>query len=418
MMAEQDQTLSERLFTRVEQVRETSTISFAGRRNDASAQIAPYVDGAHLPGFYRLQKRAFWRWQGTDSIEIESTLARIAVAAGPRSVEQWLDTVSEYKSGNWVFEWSQLGAGAYQAGMALVAAEPARARQKLLAAARYFSLASYPHLKGDVLSLQAQLLANQAYRQAGQLLPVPLKELRIPYNGKEVQGYLHLPRQDKALPLVIVSGSLDSLQLDFWRFYEEYLAPAGIAMLTVDMPGIGYSSHWPLVQDSSRLHQAVLDYVPRIPWVDERRVGVLGVRMGGNVAARLAFLEPFKLRTVISIAGAANLFFTDRERFMQTPAMLRDTIANRMGVRSNDWEQLFHHCRGFSLKTQGLMGHRTTVPLLSIGHKRDFICPEQDIQALAASSRGGQALVLDKLPLFEVYGRALAKARDWLQVHL
>lgn len=417
-MAEQDQTLSERLFTRVEQVRETSTISFAGRRNDASAQIAPYVDGAHLPGFYRLQKRAFWRWQGTDSIEIESTLARIAVAAGPRSVEQWLDTVSEYKSGNWVFEWSQLGAEAYQAGMALVAAEPERARQKLLAAARYFSLASYPHLKGDVLSLQAQLLANQAYRQAGQLLPVPLKELRIPYNGKEVQGYLHLPRQDKVLPLVIVSGSLDSLQLDFWRFYEEYLAPADIAMLTVDMPGIGYSSHWPLVQDSSRLHQAVLDYVPRIPWVDERRVGVLGVRMGGNVAARLAFLEPFKLRTVVSIAGAANLFFTERERFMQTPAMLRDTIANRMGVRSNDWEQLFHHCRGFSLKTQGLMGHRTTVPLLSIGHKRDFICPERDIQALAASSRGGQALVLDKLPLFEVYGRALAKARDWLQVHL
>ncbi|WP_237332904.1 esterase FrsA [Zobellella iuensis] len=417
-MPEQNHTLSERLFSQVEQVQETSTISFTGRRDKQPEQIAPYVDGAHLPGFYRLQKRAFWRWQGTDSIEIESTLARIAMAAGPRSVDHWLDTVSEYKSGNWVFEWSQLGADAHRAGMAMMAADPELARRQLLAAARYFSLASYPHLKGDVLSLQAQLLANKAYRQAGQLLPVPLKELRIPYNGKEVQGYLHLPAQDKPLPLVIVSGSLDSLQLDFWRFYEEYLAPSGIAMLTVDMPGVGYSSHWSLVQDSSRLHQAVLDYVPQIPWVDERRVGVLGVRMGGNVAARLAFLEPFKLRTVVSIAGATNLFFTDRDRFMQTPAMLRDTIANRMGLRSNDWEQVYYHCQGFSLKTQGLMGHKTTVPLLSLGHKRDFICPERDIQALAASSRGGQALVLDKLPLFEVYGQALAKARDWLLTHL
>lgn len=417
-MPEPDSTLSERLFSRAERVPETSTIAFDGPRPGGEPHIAPYVDGAHLPGFYRLQKRAFWRWQGTDSIEIEATLARIAAAPGPRSVDGWLDTVAEYKRGNWVFEWSQLGAERYQAGMALASRDPARARRTLLAAARYFALASYPHLKGDPLSLQAQLLANQAYRQAGQLLPVPLKELSIPYHGKEVQGYLHLPTLDKASPLVIVSGSLDSLQLDFWRFYEEYLAPAGIAMLTVDMPGVGYSSHWPLVQDSSRLHQAVLDYVPRIPWVDERRVGLLGVRMGGNVAARLAFLEPFKLRTVVSIAGAANLFFTERERFMQTPPMLRDTIANRMAMQSNDWEQLFYRCQGLSLKTQGLMRHRTTVPIFSIGHRRDFICPEQDIQALAASSRGGKALVLDKMPLFEVYGVALARARDWLQAHL
>jgi esterase FrsA len=417
-MIEPDSNLTERLFSRVEQVPETSTISFAGPRQPSSGPPAPYVDGAHLPGFYRLQKRAFWRWQGTDSIEIEATLARIAVARGLRSSEQWLDTVAEYKSGNWVFEWSRLGAEAQQQALQCLARDPERARAQLLAAARYFALASYPHLRGDVLGLQAQVLANQAYRQAGQLLAVPLKELRIPYNGKEVQGYLHLPTLERSSPLVIVSGSLDSLQLDFWRFYEQYLAPAGIAMLTVDMPGVGYSSHWPLVQDSSRLHQAVLEYVPQIPWVDERRVALLGVRMGGNVAARLAFLEPFRLRTVVSIAGAANLFFSDRERFMQTPPMLRDTIANRMGLNSNDWEQLYYHCRGFSLKAQGLMGHRSTVPILSIGHKRDFICPEADIQALAASSRGGQALVLDKLPLFELYASALGRARDWLVDHL
>ncbi|MCT7655953.1 alpha/beta hydrolase [Oceanimonas sp. NS1] len=268
------------------------------------------------------------------------------------------------------------------------------------------------------MALQAQLLASQAYREAGRRLPVPLKELRIPFNGKEVQGYLHLPASDRPLPLVIVSGSLDSLQLDFWRFYERYLAPAGMAMLTVDMPGVGYSSHWPLVQDSSRLHQAVLHHVPNIPWVDERRVAMLGVRMGGNVAARLACLEPFRLRAVVCIAGAGNLFFTERERFMRTPAMLRDTIANRLGMHSNDWEQIYRHCRGLSLKTQGLMGRNTPVPLLSIGHRHDFICPEQEIQALAGTSYGGRALVLDKLPLLQVYETALIESRDWLLRHL
>lgn len=409
--------LSERLFSQTEQLPETSTISYRGPRESQREPLAPYIDGAHLPSFYRLQKRAFWRWQGTDSIEIEATLSRIAASRHSRSAERWLDTVGGYQSGNWIYEWSQLGAEQMRQGVALSESAPAQARSALLAAARYFSLASYPHLKGDTLALQAQVLANQAYRRAGQLQPVPLKELKIPFHGKWVQGYLHLPRLDQTGPLVIVSGSLDSIQLDFHRFYQDYLAPAGIAMLTVDMPGVGYSAHWPLVQDSSRLHQAVLDYVPQIPWVDERRVALLGVRMGANVVGRLAFLAPFKLRTVVSIAGAGHHYFTERDRFMHTPPMLRDTIANRLGVSSNDWAQLFYRCQAFSLKTQGLMRSRTTVPILSIGHKRDFICPEPDIQALADASRGGRALVLDKLSLFEVYGRSLEQARDWLLAH-
>lgn len=415
-MTERQGNLSEQLFSSVQHAPETSTIAFRGRRDAGLQEPAPFVDGADLPGFYRLQKRAFWHWLGHDSIEIEATLARMAAAEGPRSVEGWLDTLAEYKPGNWVYEWSRLGAEAHQAAQA--ASDQTEARAQFLAAARYFSLASYPHLRGDRLALQAQLLANQAYREAGRRLPVPLKELRIPFNGKEVQGYLHLPASDRPLPLVIVSGSLDSLQLDFWRFYERYLAPAGMAMLTVDMPGVGYSSHWPLVQDSSRLHQAVLHHVPNIPWVDERRVAMLGVRMGGNVAARLACLEPFRLRAVVCIAGAGNLFFTERERFMRTPAMLRDTIANRLGMHSNDWEQIYRHCRGLSLKTQGLMGRNTPVPLLSIGHRHDFICPEPEIQALAGTSYGGRALVLDKLPLLQVYETALIESRDWLLRHL
>ncbi|WP_116473752.1 esterase FrsA [Zobellella maritima] len=409
--------LSERLFTQTAHQPETSTISYQGARGMTEEPLAPYIDGAHLSSFYRLQKRAFWRWQGTDSIEIEAALARMAAARGPRSADRWLDTVTDYRRGNWIFEWSQLGSARLQQGMALTATEPEQARLAFLAAARYFALASYPHLKGDSLGLQAQQLANQAYRRAGQLQPVPLKELKVPFHGKWVQGYLHLPRLDKPCPLVIVSGSLDSIQLDFQRFYQDFLAPVGIAMLTVDMPGVGYSAHWPLVQDSSRLHQAVLDYVPNIPWVDERRVALLGVRMGGNVVGRLAFLAPFKLRTVVSIAGAGHRYFSEQARFMQTPPMLRDTIANRLGARSNDWEQLFYRCQEFSLKNQGLLRSRTTVPILSIGHKRDFICPEQDTQALAAASRGGKALVLDKLPLFDVYGVALQQARDWLLAH-
>lgn len=103
---------------------------------------------------------------------------------------------------------------------------------------------------------------------------------------------------------------------------------------------------------------------------------------------------------------------------MRAPAMLRDSVANRLGMISNDWNSVFHHCRGLSLKTQGLMARKTSVPLLSIGHRHDFLCPEQEIQALAGISRSGQAQVLDKLPLLDVYETALTRARDWLLDHL
>ncbi|MFE8730086.1 alpha/beta hydrolase, partial [Aeromonas hydrophila] len=114
--------------------------------------------------------------------------------------------------------------------------------------------------KDDELADQAQLLGNMAYREAGRLFKVPLKEIQVPFRGKNIQGYLHLPATDKPVPLVIISGGIDSLQLDFLNFYLKRLEPNGIGMLSLDMPGIGYAEHWPLVQDTSRLHQAVLHY--------------------------------------------------------------------------------------------------------------------------------------------------------------
>ncbi len=63
-------------------------------------------------------------------------------------------------------------------------------------------------------------------------------------------------------------GGLDSLQIDYYSLYERYFAPNGIAMLTLDMPSIGFSSKWKLTQDSSLLHQHALKALENIPSVD------------------------------------------------------------------------------------------------------------------------------------------------------
>lgn len=98
--------------------------------------------------------------------------------------------------------------------------------------------------------------------------------------------------------------------------------------------------------------------------------------------------------------------------------MLRASLANRLGADAANWNELQPQCQIFSLKRQGLVGvTRTRVPILSIGHRRDFICPESDIRTLASSSYYGKALVLDKLPVMQVFDRALTEACDWLKLH-
>ncbi len=420
MHEEEALNLSERLFSKVRKVQETSTISNSAGALGEHGGEQVLIEGICSQAWYRIIRRSYWIWQGADPIELEDILSHIATGTGVRSREEKLDTLQGYAPGNWIYEFSQVAGEYFKKGKALEQeGDLTGARKAYLRATRYYSIASYPHLKGDELAEQAQLQGNQAYREAGRLMPVPLKILTIPFRDKEINGYLHLPTDAHVVPVVMVSGSIDSLQIDFYRFYEQYLAPNGIGMLTLDMPGIGYSSQFPLVQDTSRLHQAALHYLrEQVPFVDNQRIGMVGVRLGGNVAARLAYLEPTHLKTVACIGPGLNQFFVEPQLFNQASPMLRASLANRLGMDAANWSELQPQCQIFSLKRQGLVGvTRTRVPILSIGHRRDFICPESDIRTLASSSHYGKAIVLDKLPVMEVFDRALSETCDWLKLH-
>ena len=420
MQEEEALNLSERLFSKVRKVQETSTISnSAGALGEHEGEQV-LIEGICSNAWYRIIRRSYWIWQGADPIELEDILSHIATGTGVRSREEKLDTLQGYAPGNWIYEFSQVAGEYFKKGKSLEQeGDLSGARKAYLRATRYYSIASYPHLKGDELAEQAQLQGNQAYREAGRLMPVPLKILTIPFRDKEINGYLHLPSDAHVVPVVMVSGRIDSLQIDFYRFYEQYLAPNGIGMLTLDMPGIGYPSQFTLVQDTSRLHQAALPYLrEEVPFVDNQRIGMVGVRLGGNVAARLAYLEPTHLKTVACIGPGLNQFFVEPELFNQASPMLRASLANRLGMDAANWNELQPQCQIFSLKRQGLVGvTRTRVPILSIGHRRDFICPESDIRTLASSSHYGKAIVLDKLPVMKVFDRALSETCDWLKLH-
>ena len=262
--------LSEILFKPRFKHPETSTLV---RRFNAGTQppVQSALDGKNIPHWYRMINRLMWIWRGVDPREILDVQARIVMSDAERTDADLYDTVIGYRGGNWIYEWAKQAMDWQQ--KACQETDPERSGRYWLHASTLYNIAAYPHLKGDDLAEQAQALSNRAYEEAAQRLPGTLREMEFSVpGGSPVTGFLHMPKGDGPFPTVLMCGGLDSMQTDYYTLYERYFAPRGIAMLTLDMPSIGFSSKWKLTQDSSLLHQHVLKALPNVPWVDHTRV--------------------------------------------------------------------------------------------------------------------------------------------------
>lgn len=256
--------LSETLFKPRFKHPETSTLIRRVQHHTAPV-IQSALDGKTVPHWYRMINRLLWVWRGVDPREILEVQSRIAACSAERTNDDLFDTVIGYRSGNWIFEWSKQAMLWQQ--RANQETDKALSGKYWLQAANLYSIAAYPHLKGDQLAEQAQVLANRAYEEAAPRLSGGLRELEftIP-GGGAITGFLHVPKEGQGpFPTVLICGGLDALQSDYYTLFDKYFAPQGIAMLTIDMPSVGFSSKWKLTQDSSLLHQHVLKALPNVP---------------------------------------------------------------------------------------------------------------------------------------------------------
>ncbi|MBH1931084.1 esterase FrsA [Serratia rubidaea] len=405
--------LSEILFKPSFKHRETSTLIRRASHARTATMHSP-LEGDTANNWYRMLNRLLWSWRGVDAVEIVEVLSRIAASAAEHSDERLLDTVVGYRNGNWIYEWVHQGMQWQQ--RALEQQDPLLAGKHWLRAANFYSIAGYPHLKGDELAEQAEVLANRAYEEAALLLPYQLKELEFKIDGgSPITGFLHMPEQGKApFPTVLMCGSLDTLQTDYHRLFNDYLAPLGIAMLTIDMPSIGASAKWKLTQDSSFLHQQVLSQLPGVPWIDHQRVTAFGFRFGANVAVRLAYLEPQRLRGVACLGPVVHGVLCDARNQQQVPDMYMDVLASRMGMADASDHVLKMELNRYSLKMQGLLGRRCYTPMLSGFWEQDPLSSKAESQLIVSSSLDGKLLAIPRAPIYRSFHQALQQMSRWL----
>ncbi|MCS2150967.1 esterase FrsA [Scandinavium manionii] len=404
--------LSEVLFKPRFKHPETSTLV---RRfhHGADSAVQSALDGKNVPHWYRMVNRLMWIWRGVSPQEILDVQARIVMSPSERTDDNLYDTVVGYRGGNWIYEWSKQAMLWQQ--KACQEQDDALSGRHWLHASNLYSIAAYPHLKGDDLAEQAQALANRAYEEAAQRLPGSLRELefKIP-GGSPVTGFLHMPPGEGPFPTVLMCGGLDALQSDNYSLFEKYLAPLGIAMLTLDMPSIGFSSKWKLTQDSSFLHQQVLKSLPNIPWVDHTRVAAFGFRFGANVAVRLAYLESPRLKAVACLGPVVHHLLSDPQRQENVPEMYLDVLASRLGMHDASDDALRVELNRYSLKIQGLLGRRCPTPMLSGYWQNDPFSPEEESRLITSSSADGKLMQIPFKPVYRNFDKALKEIATWI----
>ncbi|MBS0923141.1 esterase FrsA [Providencia sp. JGM181] len=409
------QNLSEKLFKpRVRQV-ETSTLVSYSSHTLSQLENHSVLSGSSHNHWYRTLNRLMWIWRGIDAIEIEEVLSRIAISDAKRSREEWLDTVIGNRRGNWCFEWSHQAM--YWQQKALEFEKGQEACDAWLRAANLYSIAAYPFIKGDELADQAIVLACKAYDSAAKFSMYQLK--KIPFKvdgGKEVCGFLHIPSNVQGpYPTVMVCGMLDSLQTDYSRYFREYLEPRGIAMLTLDMPSIGYSGKYSLSQETSTLHEQIVRQLDTIPWIDHTRFAITGIRFGANIAVRLAYMCPDKIKAVAVIGPIVHSLLHEEKYQKDIPRMVLDVFASRLGVYQVDGQSLRHELSCYSLRNQGLLGRRNQVPMMSVCFKNDPYSPKADSDLIARSSMDSHLLTLPSSPILEAFERSMSDTTKWLE---
>ncbi|MEI7530366.1 MAG: alpha/beta hydrolase [Betaproteobacteria bacterium] len=229
--------------------------------------------------------------------------------------------------------------------------------------------------------------AIDAYLKHSQNLDPKLQVVKIPFEGKEIVGYLRVPNIGKGpYPIIFAFSGLDSRKETVADSYAQILK-YGVAIFVMDSPGTGQA---PIKASptAERMFSAAIDYVTKLPEIDKTRVIASGVSFGGYWATKLAILE--KHRLLGSVAQSPPIDKTFSAEFIDGRIFTREYLFDYLpaslfiyeGLKTK--EDLLKYAPSMSLRTQGLLD-KPTAPMLVIGGAKDSQVLLSELQLLMSS---------------------------------
>jgi esterase FrsA len=282
----------------------------------------------------------------------------------------------------WARAWAAMGER--HAAAARAATDPARRKENWHQAWLDFHFGAWPaqNTPGKRADYKE---AVEAFRQYGKLLDPAVQTVRIPFEGKEIVGYLRLPHGVARAPVVVTVGGLDEFKEYSIEHGSAVLAQAGLGSLALDMPGTGEAAV-PMEVGSERMFGPIISYLGTRADVDAARIAVMGSSAGGYWSALAGYTERARLRAVVVRGGPIHEYFQAgwQRKSWGTSEYLFGLKEARMfvyGFKEGEDDAFLKKLAGFSLETRGILS-KPSAPMLVVNGEKDSQVPIADLYLL------------------------------------
>ncbi len=323
-----------------------------------------------------------------------------------KEVAEILDRIQSLDRDEWARSWVKNGDLHMKQAQLLTASSPALAREAYMSAWRYYGFGAWP-TQNTAEKKRAHALATSAFRAYANLASPAMEVVRIPFEGKEIIGYLQRPLGVEKPPLVITIGGLDSYKEFVVDQYGASYLKSKLAYLALDMPGTG-ESPVKIAPGVERLFSRVIDAMQNRTDIDPQRIGFQGGSWGGHWSVRMAYAEPVRLKAVVNWAGPVHTYF-QREwqlKALGTREYLFDLFPARAAVYGVDTlEDFLAYGPKMSMKDSGALG-KPSAPMLLVNGEKDTQVPIDDLYILLKQGAPKESWVNPE-------GGHIGRGKDW-----
>jgi esterase FrsA len=309
------------------------------------------------------------------------------IGLSPDDVREAFSKIKTRDGDEWAAAWISIGDKYATKARELAGPDPVQSRANLLKAWRLYAFGAWP-VASTAGKQKAYQTALAAFLAASRTFDPPLEVVKIPFEDKEIVGYLRVPRDlGKPAPLVFAISGLDSRKENLIDQFAPALAE-GMAIFAVDGPGTGQS---PLKASptAERVFSKAIDYLATRKEIDASRIVLHGVSFGGYWAAKLAFVERPRLKAVsVQSPAVHDTFQPDflKKRVLGNREYLFDYLPAQIAVfeGASSLEDLVSIYPKMSLLSQELL-QKPNPPMLIVGGALDTQVPISDAYRLLSA---------------------------------
>ena len=302
------------------------------------------------------------------------------IGLDPGDIREACNSIHTRDKDEWAAAFMGVADRYFNEAKSLEKTDPTKANADYIRAWRLYSFGRWP-IPASPGKQRSYEKAIEAFLAHARFWDPPLEIVKIPFEGKEIIGYLRLPKNAKGpVPLVIAVNGLDSRKEDLTESFGAIL-PFGVGFLAVDGPGTGQNPI-KVSETADRLLSRVIDYAQSRTEIDKNRLAMHGVSWGAYWATKMAIVERARLRGASAQSPPVDKFF-QKEFLMNSLQGNREYLFDQVPALMNilegvhTLEEMGDYLPKMSLVSQGLLG-KPMAPMLILAGVNDTQVPIED----------------------------------------